>query len=181
MRTPLSKEGHNKLRAECPRPSLLGLACKIPEIDPQITQVLNKSGWKPKKGLDYSLKGCQDKILDTLDPLKLYDLLDAATAGDSVLDVDVAIGWVQRGICLLGNANTDMSAERRKAILLKINPKLAAMMVAEPSSSNEGMLFGDTFVKDLGSYIKTFTAIDKAQANMKCMFAPKVFVGGRAW
>ncbi|CAH2292483.1 Hypothetical predicted protein [Pelobates cultripes] len=68
-----------------------------------------------------------------------------------------------------------MSAERRKAILLKIDPKLAAMTVAEPSSSSDGMLFGDTFGKGLGSYVKTFTAIDKAQANMKRMFAPKVF------
>ncbi|CAH2284322.1 Hypothetical predicted protein [Pelobates cultripes] len=178
MRTPLSKEGRNKLRAECPRPSLPGSACKTPEVDPQIAQFLNKSGWKPKKGLDFSLKGCQDKILDTLGPLsKLYELLDAAKAGNSALDVDVAIGWVQRAICLLGNANTAMSAERRKAILLKTDPKLATMTVAEPSSSSDRMLFGDTFVKDLGCYVKTFTAIDKAQANMKRMFAPKVFGG----
>ncbi|CAH2325637.1 Hypothetical predicted protein, partial [Pelobates cultripes] len=153
---------------------------KTPEIDPQIAQFLNKSGWKPKKGLDYSLKGCQDKILDTVGPLsKLYELLDAARAGDSVLDVDVARGWVQRAICLLGNANTAISAEKHKAILLKIDPKLAAMKVAEPSSSNDKMLFGDTFVKDLGSYVKTFTAIDKAQANMKRMFATKIFGGAR--
>ncbi|CAH2249879.1 Hypothetical predicted protein [Pelobates cultripes] len=178
MRTPLSKEGRNKLRAECPRPSLPGLASKTPEVDPQISQFLNKSGWKSKKGLDFSLKGCQDMILDTLGPLsKLYKLLDAAKAGDSALDVDVAIGWVQCAICLLGNANTAMSAERRKAILLKIDPKLTTMTVVEPSSSSDGMLFGDTFMKNLGSYVKTFTAIDKAQANMKCVFAPKVFGG----
>ncbi|CAH2312094.1 Hypothetical predicted protein [Pelobates cultripes] len=178
MRTPLSKEGRNKFLAECPRPSLPGSACRIPEIDSKIVQFLNKSDWKPKKGLDYSLKGCQDKILDTLGSLsKLYELLDAARAADLALDVDVAIGWVQRAICLLGNANTAMSTERHKAILLKINPKLAAMTVAEPSSSDDGMLFGTTFVKDLGSYVKTFTAIDKAEANMKRMFAPKVFGG----
>ncbi|CAH2293957.1 Hypothetical predicted protein [Pelobates cultripes] len=52
MRTPLSRESRSKLRAECPRPS-------TPEVDPQIAQFLNKSGWKQKKGLDFSLRHSQ--------------------------------------------------------------------------------------------------------------------------
>ncbi|CAH2301724.1 Hypothetical predicted protein [Pelobates cultripes] len=167
MRTPLSKEGRSKLRAECPRPSVPGSACKTPEVDPQIAQFLNKSDWKPKKGLDFSLKSCQDKIMDTSGPLsKAYELLESAKSDEAELDLDVAIGWIQRAICLIGNANMAVSAERRKAILLKIDPKLATMAISEPGPSAEGM-FGDNFIKDLGSYVKTFTTIDKARANMK--------------
>ncbi|CAH2253090.1 Hypothetical predicted protein [Pelobates cultripes] len=141
MRTPLSRESRSKLRAECPRPSVPGSACKTPEVDPQIAQFLNKSGWKQKKGLDFSLRHCQDKIMDTIGPLsKAYEVLEAAKAGDAELDIDVVIGWVQRAICLLGNANMAVSAERRKAILLKIDPKLATMAVSEPGPSAEGML-----------------------------------------
>ncbi|CAH2301139.1 Hypothetical predicted protein [Pelobates cultripes] len=97
-----------------------------------------------------------------LDPVKkgqratgAYELLESTKSGEAELDLDVAIGWIQRAICLIGNANMAVSAERRKAILLKIDLKLATMAISEPGPSAEGMLFGDNFVKDLGSYVKT--------------------------
>ncbi|CAH2276052.1 Hypothetical predicted protein [Pelobates cultripes] len=100
MCTPLSKEGCSKLRAECPRPSVPDAVCKTPEVDPQITQFLAKTVWKPRKELEFSLHNCQDKILDTLGPAaKLYELLEAAKAGGIPLNFDEAIGWVQRLIC----------------------------------------------------------------------------------
>ncbi|CAH2305823.1 Hypothetical predicted protein [Pelobates cultripes] len=122
MRTPLSKEGRQRLRAECPGPNVPNEACRTPEVDPTISQFLGKTGWKPKKGLEFSLKNCQDKILKVTGPASnLYELLESAKAGETAMDFDVAIGWVQRLICLLGNANTAMATERRKAILLKID------------------------------------------------------------
>ncbi|CAH2301457.1 Hypothetical predicted protein [Pelobates cultripes] len=60
VRKSLSQEGRNKLRAECPRPNIPDAVAKNPEV---------KTGWKPKTGLDYSLRNCHDKFLDTLDPV----------------------------------------------------------------------------------------------------------------
>ncbi|CAH2276840.1 Hypothetical predicted protein [Pelobates cultripes] len=171
MRSPLSNEERSKLHMECPWPSVPGSACKTPEVDPQIAQFPNKSCWKRNKGLDFSLESCQDKIMDTLRPLsKVYELLDSAKAGELELDLEVAIGWVQRAICLLCNANMAISAKC---------PKLVNMAISEPGPATEGMLFGDSFTKDLGSYLKTFTVIDKAQANIKRVFSPNVFGGAR--
>ncbi|XP_063289505.1 uncharacterized protein LOC134573649 [Pelobates fuscus] len=128
------------------------------------------------------MRNCQDKFLDTLGPVtKLYELLESAQSTGAPVDFEVAFGWLQRLICMIGNANTAMSTERRKAILLKIEPKLANMASNEPGASANGLLFGESFVKDLGSYVKTFTALDKAQSSIKRVFSPKVFggAGGR--
>ncbi|CAH2252658.1 Hypothetical predicted protein [Pelobates cultripes] len=76
-------------------------------------------------------------------------------------------GWIQWAICLIGNANTALATERRKAILMKIEPKLLNLAISEPGTQPKGLLFGDDFVKDLGKYVSIFTALDKAQINMK--------------
>ncbi|CAH2276811.1 Hypothetical predicted protein, partial [Pelobates cultripes] len=51
---------------------------------------------------------------------------------DQDLDRAAISGWIQLIICLIGNANTEMATERRKAILLKIEPKLINMALNEP-------------------------------------------------
>ncbi|CAH2252303.1 Hypothetical predicted protein [Pelobates cultripes] len=55
VRKPLDNATRNKLRAECSRPTVPDIACVTPEVDPKIAQFQGKSGWKVKKGLDYSL------------------------------------------------------------------------------------------------------------------------------
>ncbi|XP_053321093.1 uncharacterized protein LOC128492534 [Spea bombifrons] len=178
VRKPLSKETRRKLRAECPRPLVPDGVCKTPEVDPQIIQFLSKTGWKPRKALEFSLRNCQDKLLDTLGPVtKLFELLEAGKASPAAFNFDEALGWLQRLVCLTGNANSALCAERRKSILIKIEPKLVNMATKEPGQAANGLLFGDSFVKDVGSFVKTFTALDKAQSSMKRVFAPKVFAG----
>ncbi|CAH2315891.1 Hypothetical predicted protein, partial [Pelobates cultripes] len=66
VRKPLDKATKSKLRAECPCPTVPDMACVTSDVDPKIAQFLGKSGWKAKKGLDYSLQHCQDKVLDVL-------------------------------------------------------------------------------------------------------------------
>ncbi|KAM8975733.1 LOW QUALITY PROTEIN: uncharacterized protein RCH25_020573 [Pelodytes ibericus] len=178
VRNPLDKASRNKLRAECPRPTVPDMACDTPEVDPKIAQFLGKTGWKTKKGLDFSLKVCQDKVLDIMGPCaKIFELVESGLSTDTPVDLPAIKGWIQRVICLIGNANTALAVERRKAILLKIEPKLVNMATNEPGPQAKGMLFGDNFVKELGSFVQTFTAIDKAQSSMKRFFTTKVFGG----
>ncbi|CAH2326228.1 Hypothetical predicted protein [Pelobates cultripes] len=154
------------------------LICIAPIVDPKIAQFLGKTGWKAKKGLDFALRHCQDKILDVLGPsAKIFDMVETALAGGAPIDPLAIRGWIQRAICLLGNANVALATERRKAILIKIEPKLVALAITEPGPQAKGLLFGDSFVKELGTYVGTFTALDKAQANMKKVFSHRVFGG----
>ena len=117
LRKPLKKEVRSRLRSECPRPLLKGKASETPEIDPTIVTYMGKYSRDPRKGLDRSLKACQDKLLDMSGPLaKILEMGYEAKASGAPLDPDILVGWAQRSICLLGNPNCALSAERRKSI-----------------------------------------------------------------
>ncbi|XP_044140078.1 uncharacterized protein LOC122930634 [Bufo gargarizans] len=171
VRCPLSKEARNKLRAECPRPVIPNKVCETPSVDPKMTQFLTKSGWNPRRGLESALRSCQDKLLDIFGPLaKLLDLAEVAKAENRQVDPVEVREWVQRAICIAGNANTSLAIERRKAILFKIEPKLSNLALTEAGKEAQGLLFGESFIKDLGR----FTALDKAQSSMKRVFHGRV-------
>ncbi|KAJ1154648.1 hypothetical protein NDU88_007391 [Pleurodeles waltl] len=129
-----------------------------------------------KKGLDRSWRGCQDKLLDVSGPLtKILDLAIQSKETNTHLDPEVVLEWAQRAICLLGNANCAMSTERRRSFLIRLDLKLAELATNEAGSLANGMLFGDRYVKDLGKYVANFTALDKAQSNIKKVFNNALF------
>ncbi|CAH2276156.1 Hypothetical predicted protein [Pelobates cultripes] len=64
LKKALDQAARNKLRAECHRPTLSKKVAQTPDLDPTIVQFLTKSGKNPNKGLDRSLKSCQDKLMD---------------------------------------------------------------------------------------------------------------------
>ncbi|XP_044146872.1 uncharacterized protein LOC122935173 [Bufo gargarizans] len=174
-RRPLSKEARSKLRAECPRPIIPHKVCDTPVVDPKMTQFLSKSGWNAKRGLDSALRGCQDKLLDIFGPLaKIMELAESARQEGSHIDPEELTGWAQRAICIAGGANASLSVERRKAILLRIDPKLINLAQTETGKEAEGLLFGDSFIKDLSRFVGTFSALDKAQATMRKVFQGRV-------
>ncbi|KAJ1127428.1 hypothetical protein NDU88_005830 [Pleurodeles waltl] len=76
---------------------------------------------------------------------------------------------------MLGNANTQLSIERRKSLLLKIDPKLASLASKDEGPSAKGQLFGDSFIKELGKYVSTFATLAKAQLSIKKNFSSQVF------
>ncbi|XP_044158212.1 uncharacterized protein LOC122944062 [Bufo gargarizans] len=170
-RKPLTKEARTKLRAECPRPLIPHKVCETPVVDPKMVQFLTKTGFNPRKGLDSALRACQDKVLDIMGPLaKILDMAEAARAAGSQVDPEELTGWAQRAVCLTGNANTSLAIERRKALLMKIEPKLANLAISEAGKDAQGLLFGEPFIKELGKYVGAFTALDKAQASMRKVF-----------
>ncbi|KAM4723098.1 uncharacterized protein WCC33_009318 [Rhinophrynus dorsalis] len=176
VRKPMNRATRNKLRAECPRPVIANKVCETPELDTRMVQFITKSGKDPRKGLDRALKSCQDKLLDTLGPLtKIFEISEKALQTNTPIDINFLRGWIQRAICMIGNTNSAIASERRRAILLRIDPKLADMANSEPGPSANGLLFGDSFIKEIGKFVSTFTALDKAQTSLKKVFSPKVF------
>ncbi|XP_056430668.1 uncharacterized protein LOC130369424 [Hyla sarda] len=173
---PLDKPSRNKLKAECPRPTLPNNASHTPELDPLIAKFLFKTGNNPKKGVDRSFKSCQDKLMDLLGPLtKILNLAEEASTSDTQVDPETLKGWAQRAICIFGNANASLSNERKRSILLKIDPQLTNLATVEPPNPTKGMLFGDDFIKELNKYVGLFSSLNKAQVSMKKVFSQRVF------
>ncbi|XP_078514883.1 uncharacterized protein LOC144773614 [Lissotriton helveticus] len=176
LRKPLDQEVRSCLWAECPRPTLEGKVTVTPEIDAKMSTFLTKFVKDPKKGIDRSWKACQDKLLDAAGTLaKMLDMAEDAKASGSLISPETLSGWAQRAIIFLGNANVAISTERRRSILIKIDPKLGELATSEAGPLADGNLFGDPFVKELGKFVNTFNSLDKAQTSVKRIFTPRVF------
>ncbi|KAM4748800.1 LOW QUALITY PROTEIN: uncharacterized protein WCC33_006191 [Rhinophrynus dorsalis] len=132
---------------------------------------MSKSGRDPRKGLERGLKLTQDKLLDITGPIAQI-LADTALSTGTKLDPRAIREWAQRAICLLGNSNVAISSERRKAALLRIDPKLADLSDKELGPSANGMLFGEPFLKQLQKHVNIFSSLNKAQQSLKKVFRP---------
>ncbi|XP_069092103.1 uncharacterized protein [Pleurodeles waltl] len=138
-----------------------------------------KFGKDPKKGVDRAWSNCQDRLLDLVGPLtRIFDLAEEAKMEGSQVDPDTLSNLAQQAICMLGNANSYISQERRKSLLLRIDPKLSTFASKEEGLNADGLLFGDSFMKGMGKYVSTFNSLDKAHYSMKRIFSNRVF--GRA-
>ncbi|XP_056423757.1 uncharacterized protein LOC130362773 [Hyla sarda] len=176
LRKSLDGRNRNKLRAECPRPSLSNNVAMTPELDPILVRYLVKTGKNPKKGIDKSFKAVQDKLLDVLGPMtKILQLAEHAVASGEVIDADILRGWALRAVCLLSNANTAASTERRRSILMRLDPQLTHLATDEPGPPADGLLFGEAFLKNINKYVGLFSGLDKAQSSLKKVGANKVF------
>ncbi|XP_056400317.1 uncharacterized protein LOC130362153 [Hyla sarda] len=179
IRKSLDSKDRNKLRAECPRPTLPLNAAQTPELDPILVRYIQKSGKNPKKGMDRNFKICQDKFLDLLGPLtKIMEITENAYNSGTMVDANTLRGWIQRAICLFGNINEAFCTERRRSILLKLDPQLTHLATTQPPSPTGGFLFGEQFIKEISKYVGLFSSLDKAQSSLKKVFPSKIF--GRA-
>ncbi|XP_078541434.1 uncharacterized protein LOC144826820 [Lissotriton helveticus] len=179
LRLPLDKSVRAKLKSECPKPSLPCHVTVTPSIDQPLLTFFSKFGKDPRRGVDKAWSTCQDKLLDVVGPLaRVLDMAETTRLEGSDLDPEEISLWLQRSFCLLGNANAAIIHERRKGLLIKLDPKLANLATQDPGVKADGLLFGDSLVKDLSRYVSTFASLDKAQFSIKKVFAPRVF--GRA-
>lgn len=97
-----------------------------------MTNYMIKRGRDPRKGFEKGLKRVQDKLLDVAGPLtQALVITDGAIAQVSAPDPLILWDWLQRCICLLGNANSALSAERRHTVLLRFDPQLMDMAEQE--------------------------------------------------
>ncbi|KAJ1113946.1 hypothetical protein NDU88_002186 [Pleurodeles waltl] len=155
------KEVRNTLFSECHQPSLLSKVADPLELDPSMATFLKMFAKDPKNGLDSAWRGCQDKLLDLSGPLtNILDLAFQSRETNTPLDTEVVSEWAQRAICLLDNVECAMSTEHRDSFLMPLNPKLADLVPIEAGTLANAILFGDRFVKVLGKYVATFTALE---------------------
>ncbi|KAJ1158353.1 hypothetical protein NDU88_011044 [Pleurodeles waltl] len=179
LRHPLDKLSRNKVKSECPRPSLPCKVTDTPAIDPNMLLFFTKFGKDPKKGVDRAWSNCQDRLLDLVGPVtRIFDLAEEAKIEGSQVDLDTLSYWAQRVIYMLGNANSYISQERRKSLLLRIDPKFSSLASKEEGLNADGLLFGDSFIKEMSKYVSTFNSLDKVHSSMKIIFSNRVF--GRA-
>ncbi|XP_078496549.1 uncharacterized protein LOC144752521 [Lissotriton helveticus] len=179
LRLPLEAAVRSRLKSECPKPALPDKITLVPSIDQPLLTFFSKFGKDPRRGVDKAWSTCQDKMLDIVGPLaRIFDLAESAHLDGSELSADDISMWVQRAFCLLGNANASITHERRKGLLIKLDPKLANLAPLDPGSKANGLLFGENLVRDISRFVSTFASLDKAQQSIKKTFAPRVF--GRA-
>ncbi|XP_063297781.1 uncharacterized protein LOC134586215 [Pelobates fuscus] len=184
LRKPMDKEVRARLRAECPRPTLPDKIAVTPEFDSTVSLFMSRAGRDPRKGIEKGLRESQDKLLDILGPLaKMLYLADLALSQGTTLDAHTIREWAQRAICMLGNTNAAMCAERRRTALLKMDPKLMELGKKEMGPLANGQLFGDSFITELKKHVSIFTTLNKAQTSIKQVFrntAPRRGVFARA-
>lgn len=115
-------------------------------------------------------------MLDVVGPLaKIFDLAEEAAASNVPVDTETLRGWIQRAICFIGNANVAFSTERRRAVLIKIDPQLSNIANKEPGPSVEGKLFGESFIKEIGNYVGVFNSLHKARTPLNKNFGLQIF------
>ncbi|XP_056416991.1 uncharacterized protein LOC130358165 [Hyla sarda] len=147
-----------------------------PRTRPYISKIPSKNRQKPQERGDRSFKLCQDKVLDLLGPVaKILQISEEAYVSCKPMDTLTVRDWAQRLMCLLGNANQSLSSERRRTVLMKLDPQLANLANTEPANPTEGLLFGDQNIKEISKYVGLFSGLDKAQSSIKKVFANKVF------
>ncbi|XP_064407974.1 uncharacterized protein LOC135352703 [Latimeria chalumnae] len=151
----------------------------MPTVDQSfLTYFSSKLGKDPRKGLDRSLKGVQDKLLDISSPLtKILGIAEDAIARHEVPPQQL-LNWAQRCVWMLGNANAALSTERRRNFLIKISPHFTDLASKDFGPEAKGLLFGDPFLKELSRTVKTFSSLDHAASSLRKSLAPQVF--GRA-
>ncbi|XP_078524939.1 uncharacterized protein LOC144798029 [Lissotriton helveticus] len=176
---PLEATVRSRLKSECPKPALPDKITLVPSIDQPLLTFFSKFGKDPRRGVEKAWSTCQDKLLDIVGPLaRIFDMAESARLDGSDLSAEDISMWVQRAFCLLGNANAAITHERRKGLLIKLDPKLANLAPMDPGSKANGLLFGENLVRDISRFVSTFASLDKAQQSIKKTFAPRVF--GRA-
>ena len=150
--TTLSNADRRKQIAHIGIPDCDKICC--PRLDPMLATVLPKDAIKA----DSYLLRLQQFWLDAVAPLTA--ILEGSDAGE--LTPEQAYAAAQSALCLLGNANNHMTQERRKRVLMNVNPALKSMAEEENAFQQaEPMLFGEEFAKKATDRVEAVKAIKK--------------------
>ena len=86
--------------------------------------------------------------------------LESAEEGD--LTPEKAVGAAQTALYLMGNAHQQMAQERRKKMILKLNPSLKFMAEEQKNFNTAApMLFEEEFTKQVTATVEQVKAIKK--------------------
>ena len=150
-----------------------------PKLDPVIQAIVPNEASKA----DGYLLRLQQFWLDATAPLTAI----IETAEEGKLTPELAMLAAQTALVLMGNAHQYMAQERRKQLLMNLNPALKSMANDEKSFKNAApMLFGDEFAKlatervDQLKAISKFSKPEQKKSNRFFGYPPKLFQG-RLW
>ena len=146
-----------------PKPKCDAMA--VPRLDDQIKDHLKKKGKDPLFGAEKSLFKIQENLLDVAGPLSCLwsDLLK----GGARISTSQVLLLAQRALVLLGSVSHQISQERRKIAMGKINPKLKSL-AEEDYSTRESALFGPGFLEMASKRIE----LDKTMSKVAAQPAP---------
>lgn len=127
---------------------------RCPKLDPVLKTTLPKEAIKA----DGYLSRLHQFWLDAVAPLTA--MIESADAGK--LTVAEAVTAVQSALVLMGNAHQKMAQERRKKVLLQLNPVLKSLVEEEKTFQKAApMLFGEEFAKRATDRVEAVKAIKK--------------------
>ena len=127
---------------------------RCPKLDPVIQAIVPNEATKA----DSYLSRLQQFWLDATAPLTAI----IETAEEGKLTPELAVSAAQTALVLMGNAHQHMAQERRKRLLMNLNPALKSMANDEKSFKNAApMLFGDEFAKLATERVDQLKAISK--------------------
>lgn len=109
-----------------------------------------------------------DKLLDVVGPLTQSEVItDEVISQGSPPDPLILWDRLQRCICLLGNADAALSAKRRHAVLLCIDPQLTDMAEQNLGPEAEGLLFGHPFINELSKHAASYVTMTKVETSLR--------------
>ena len=140
---------------------------RCPKLDPVIQAIVPSDATKA----DSYLSCLQQFWLDATVPLTAI----IETAEEGKLTPELAVSATQMAFVLMGNIHQHMAQERRKCLLMNLNPALKSMANDKKSFKNAApMLFGDEFVKLATERVDQLKAISKfskpEQKKSNCFF-----------
>ena len=145
-------------------PNCDGIQC--PKLDPVIQTIVPSDATKA----DSYLSRLQQFWLDMTAPLMAI----TETVEEGKLTAEMAVSATQMALVLMGNAHQHMAQERRKRLLMNLNPALKSMANDEKSFKNAApILFGDEFVKLATERVDQLKAISKflkPEQKSNCFF-----------
>lgn len=153
----LSAEARESIINSLPRPNIDELF--PPEMDSDVNHFLKTNLKERLKGSSLAtLFHLHRLLLDVMGPLAC--LWGNMSSDEQFCRAD-GLRIIEAAMCLLGNASWCATLERRKAVLAKINPKLAP--VAYETFENRGkLLFGPTIEANIGSFMTGSKALREA-------------------
>ena len=138
-------------------------AIRCPKLDQVMQSIIPNDATKA----DGYLSCLQQFWLDAVTPLTA--LLETAEGGE--LRSEDTVAAVQSALYFLGNAHQHMNQERRKKVLMNLNPALKSMANDEIFKAAAPMLFGDEFAAKATDRVEQLKAITKEQKKSASCFS----------
>jgi len=119
----ITAEERNAIMEDFPKPSCTALC--TPKLDEDIKKQIRMAGRDPHFGVEKHLFKLQDQILDMAGPLTCpwTDLLDQ----NITVKLEEIILLLQRVLVLLGSTSFNITQERRRVALSRVNPTIKSL------------------------------------------------------